>query len=478
MPKFSGSRPPAVAGRFYPGDPGKLRTEVDGMLDAAPDPVPDDNAVGGVSPHAGYAFSGRLAARVCKALKHKRPKTIVLLGTAHHEEVGGLALPDTASFATPLGEVPVDTGMAEALLAAHPEVKISPAAHAREHSLEVQLPFLQRAHEGAHILPLLTGVKNRGSAEELGRELGRLIKERDALLIVATDLSHFPSDSGARRSDLALLAALEKMDADFLWDADRALMRLDIPQLHCTACGLGAAAVGITACLELDAGVCEVLQYANSYDISGDAERVVGYGAALFKKGARPDGPFFGLGEQEKSALLKLARAALAEYLRTGKEPAPRAFDLPLLNLPGAAFVTWTERSASAERELRGCVGTTLRDRTIGNCVAHFAVRSAVSDTRFTPVAAADLPALHAEVSVLSPSRPSTAEAVRPGQGVVFELGRARGLFLPLMWERYPDKEKFMNVLAGSKAGAREDAWRDPAAKLWTFEAEAFGEEE
>ncbi len=478
MARFSGVRPPAVAGRFYPGDAEKLRVEVDGMLDAAPD-VPDgDSIVGGLAPHAGYAFSGRVAARVFKALRGRAEKTVVLLGTAHYADAAGFFLPDSAAFKTPLGEIPVDTELARALIDAHPGVEVSPSAHEREHSIEVQLPFIQRALDGARILPIVTGVKDRADAAEFGRALGGVLKGKDAPLIVSSDFSHYPAETDARRSDRAALAALEKMDPDFLWDADRALMRLGIPELHCTQCGLGAAAAALSACEVLEAGICDILHYTNSSEISGDTDRVVGYGAALFRRGKRPEGPFFGLDEGEKRALIAIARESLARRLKTGLDPATAVHDAPKLNLPGAAFVTWKKRTGAGKLELRACVGTTQRDRTIANCVAHFAVRSAMSDIRFPPVAAEELPDLVAEVSVLSPPRRSSAEAIRPGQGVVFEHENARGLFLPVMWEQFPDKETFMNILAGRKAGSREDAWKDPKARLWTFEAEAFSEEE
>ncbi|MBM3695932.1 MAG: AmmeMemoRadiSam system protein B [Actinobacteria bacterium] len=257
-------RPPAVAGAFYPADPAALRREVQEML-AAASPVEAAAPLALIVPHAGYDYSGPVAATAYSHLARTRTEVrrVLLVGPSHFARFEGLALPGVDALATPLGEVAVDApGEARAL--GHPGVARSPAAHAREHSLEVQLPFLQVALGGPPVTALLCA---GASPDQVAPVIEEFLGEEDAVVLVSSDLSHYLPYEEARRRDEATAQAIERLDPD----------ALD----HQSACGL----VGMQALLlaARSRGLAATrLDLRNSGDTAGDRSRVVGYGAFAF----------------------------------------------------------------------------------------------------------------------------------------------------------------------------------------------------
>jgi AmmeMemoRadiSam system protein B len=259
-------RPAAVAGSFYPSDPGELRSLVDALLGgvepraAAPAP----KAI--VVPHAGYVYSGAVAASAFACVRDRAYRRVVLLGPAHRVAVRGLALPEARSFRTPLGEVAVDEELARAARAAG-AVEID-EAHAREHSLEVELPFLLRSLASVTLLPLAVG---RATEEEVARVLESVWGGPDTLIVVSTDLSHYLPQAVAKRVDEETARAIERLEAV---STERA----------CGAHGLnGLLAVARTRRMRV-----ERLDLRTSGDTAGGRAEVVGYGAfALFEEAAR-----------------------------------------------------------------------------------------------------------------------------------------------------------------------------------------------
>lgn len=258
-------RPPAVAGLFYPADPGELAASVRAYLDlgSALRPIgATPKAV--VAPHAGYDFSGPIAgtAFVPLADGRERVRRVILLGPAHRVRLRGLALPGAAALATPLGEVPVDADLA-GRLEALPQVSTQPSAHADEHSLEVELPFLQLLLDDFTVLPLVVG---EAGAEEVAEVLAEVWGGEETRIVVSSDLSHYLGYDAARRADRSTaerMLALEPLSSPY-----------DACGFHCVN-GLLAAARsrGLSA---------ELLDLRNSGDTSGDRNRVVGYGAFAF----------------------------------------------------------------------------------------------------------------------------------------------------------------------------------------------------
>lgn len=430
------TRPAAVAGSFYPGQPDVLRGVLAGLLEQA-----EPRASGGqpkalIVPHAGYVYSGPVAASAYAQISglRKQIKRVVLLGPTHRVAVRGLALPEADRFSTPLGEVPLDAeGMRS--LADLPQVVRSEAAHRFEHSLEVQLPFLQEVLDDFVLLPLAVG---DATAEEVAAVLERVWDGDDTLIVISSDLSHFLPDALARQIDRGTADAIAALD----------------PHLnHEQACGatpvnglLLAARRHQLRALELD--------LRNSSQTAGDPDRVVGYAAFAFvpEQEAATD-------EEDRGAtLLRLARAEIGRHLGHSLAAPPLG---GWLNEPGASFVTLTKRG-----DLRGCIGSLEPRRPLGEDVRANALAAAFRDPRFMPVTREEFNDIRVEVSLLSPTEPLPAPteaaalaALRPGvDGVIFEYTHHRSTFLPQVWDQLPEPAEFLAHLK-RKAGLPADFW-------------------
>jgi AmmeMemoRadiSam system protein B len=266
-------RQPAVAGSFYPAEPGILRRQVEDLLAGGS----TEGALGAVAPHAGYVYSGGVAGLVYGTARI--PETVVLLGPNHRGLGATVALPAAAAMATPLGEVPVHEALAEAFLEACPGARRDAAAHKREHCLEVQIPFLQVARGGRPlwILPVLLGTLDPATLARVGSALGAALAREapDSLLVASTDMSHFLPDRAARVRDQLAIQEMERLDAEGL--------RSVCTREQVTMCGLGGATVVMQACRDRGASHGRLLRYATSADAGGDPAEVVGYAGLLIR---------------------------------------------------------------------------------------------------------------------------------------------------------------------------------------------------
>jgi AmmeMemoRadiSam system protein B len=270
-------RPAAVAGSWYPGTRGALEREVDRLLAAAAPPGAGEiTAV--ISPHAGMMFSGGVAAHAYRAVEGADVDVVALVGPSHFVGFDGVAVYERGAFETPLGTIPVDELSAVALTAASPVIKSHPSAHAREHSLEMQLPFLQRVLPKVRIVPLVIGFQTRDTIVKLGDALARVFAGKRALLVASTDLSHYFDAQRARKLD----GLVTRFVGEF--DAERLLAEFEsypeVERGRYVACGGGAVIAVMRAARDMGANAARVLTYANSGDISGDHSAVVGYMAA------------------------------------------------------------------------------------------------------------------------------------------------------------------------------------------------------
>jgi AmmeMemoRadiSam system protein B len=271
-------RPSPIAGSWYPGTAAALADAVDAHLAAAT----NDHcleATGGelvaiISPHAGLMYSGPVAAHAYRLLRGRQFDVAILVGPSHFVGFDGVAIVPDGGFATPLGVAAIDAGCASDLRRATPIVREHLAAHAREHSLEMQLPFLQRVAPAAKIVPLLMGLQTAQTAETLGNALATVLAGRRALLVASSDLSHYHDAATAARLDAVVLDCVRRFDADGLQRA------LDAEPGH--ACGGGPAVAVMRAAQRAGARDAVVLDYADSGDVSGDKSAVVGYMAAAF----------------------------------------------------------------------------------------------------------------------------------------------------------------------------------------------------
>jgi MEMO1 family protein len=261
----------AVAGSWYPGQARALASDVDRYLAATTRDLAGD-LVALVAPHAGLMYSGPVAAHAYRLLRDRMFDVVVLVGPSHFIGFSGVAIHARGGFETPFGVARVDEACAGALMQATPIVREHPSAHAREHSLEMQLPFVQHLAPTAEIVPLVMGYQTEDTADALGEALARVLRGRKALLIASTDLSHYHDAATAARLDRVVIDCVARFDADGL---QRALN--ERPE-H--ACGGGPTVAVMRAASQLGARDAMVLDYADSGDVSGDKSAVVGYLAA------------------------------------------------------------------------------------------------------------------------------------------------------------------------------------------------------
>jgi len=446
-------RPPAVAGMFYPGEPASLQDELAAFLAAPPaptiKPATDGTLKAVIVPHAGYIYSGGTAGHAYALLAPLagRIRRVVLLGPCHRVSVHGLAAPTVQAFATPLGSIPLDRAAIDGL-SDLPQVVVSDAAHAQEHSLEVQLPFLQTVLGKFELVPLAVG---DASAADVAEVLERLWGGPETLIVISSDLSHFHSYREAQSIDKSTAAHILAFDQ--LTSFEQACGALPIN---------GLLAVARRRELRI-----ERLAQCNSGDTAGDKSRVVGYAAfALYEPAtvANDLGP----------ALLVRARNAIATRL---DQPTQAEATHPALTLPGATFVTLTQNG-----QLRGCIGSLEAHRPLDQDVRANAVAAAFRDPRFPPLTLAELPHTRVEVSLLSAPQPmsfsSEADALhqlRPNvDGVIFIAGTHRSTFLPQVWEQLPDPRLFMAHLK-QKAGLPADWW-SAEVQLQRYEVQKWKE--
>jgi AmmeMemoRadiSam system protein B/AmmeMemoRadiSam system protein A len=476
-------RAPAVAGRFYPDDPERLRGAIEAYLrDAIPSRGERPLAL--VAPHAGYIFSGQIAADAYKQAIGHDYDVVVILGTNHTTGgFAGVSIYPGGGYRTPLGIAEIDRQLAAQLTAKDPAFTYEPAVHRSEHSVEVQVPFVQVALPGVKIVAAIVGRPDPSLCERLGKALAEVLEGRRALIVASSDLSHYPPYEESVAADGATLRAIAAMDPAAVRDAIQREMDRGRPGLSTCACGEGPIVAAMTAAKLMGANRGVVVSYANSGDTAvGDPQSVVGYGAVVFCTGTagadtgalrRPPvaAPGDSLGAADKRALLKLARETIGRYLRTEMTPLARGFS-PVLNRRQGAFVTLNKNG-----QLRGCIGHMAEDAPLCRVVGAMALQAAFNDQRFAPLRPDELDAVEIEISVLTPfAKVSGPEAIVLGRdGVVLRKSGRSAVFLPQVApEQGWDRDEMLTHLS-RKAGLSGDAWRQ-GVEFFTFQAEVFHE--
>lgn len=276
-------RPSPIAGRWYEGNPKALAQSVDEFLSEAKLPNLDGEVVGVIAPHAGHVYSGAVAGYAFAALRSRTVDLVAVISPMHHPYYEPLLTTLHAAYWTPLGEVPVDRdalNQLDVILKSELGFGLSPVARDPEHSLEIELPFLQRAlTPGWKLLPVMVRAQEPRVSQGLGRALAQVLRGRDAILVASTDLSHYYNQNAALKFDRAMLGAIEAFDPQSAFDVERAGKGF--------ACGLGAVTAVLWAARELGADRVRVLRHATSGDVTGDYNSVVGYGAAVILKSAK-----------------------------------------------------------------------------------------------------------------------------------------------------------------------------------------------
>ncbi len=275
-------RSPAVAGSFYPDSPGVLSAQVGKFIDDAELKETEGELIGLIAPHAGYVYSGHVAGYAYKQLLEQSFDTVVLVGLSHRYRIDGAAIYARGAFRTPLGDIPIDEDLAFEMMRLNTDLLDLPSAHADEHSLEVQLPFLQHLLSDFRIVPILLQDDSPENVIPLSQAIAEAMADRSCLLIGSTDLCHYPTYEEARRSDEAVIEAIEGFDPDYLRrQMDEYMHHHPTQNFHCMMCSTGAIYTTMRVAKALGGNRIETLKAANSGDVPiGGRDQVVGYMAA------------------------------------------------------------------------------------------------------------------------------------------------------------------------------------------------------
>lgn len=475
-PDAGAVREPAVAGLFYPKEADALGAKIDRLLAAVNGPtVPGVKAL--VCPHAGYEYSGPIAAAGYRLLAGAKFQTVIVLAPSHYAAFEGACVSTAAVFRTPLGNVPI-AAMARQLAKRPPFAPEAPARVQRpawaaqssrpevgpgadtpdtwEHSDEVQVPFLQRTLKEFRLVPVVMGNVDPAAA---ARVLAEFVDET-TFVVASSDLSHYHPYDEARVLDQACVQAICQMDFDRLRRQEACGRTPILTLMHL------ARAKGWNP---------QLMDYRNSGDTAGDKRGVVGYAAIAFT-GSNPGT----CTAAERTRLLDLARQTLREVTAGGRLPTVDPARLePRLLEPRGCFVTLTRHGA-----LRGCIGNLEPQGPLYRAVLDNARSAAIRDPRFPPVKTDEVDSLEIEISILTKPEPLAfdspedllAKLAPHRDGVVLQLGSRTATFLPQVWEQIADKTRFLEALS-QKAGADRDAWRRPDTRVLTYRVEAFHED-
>ncbi len=397
-------RNPAVAGQFYPESPSQLRTMISELVD---EKAEKKDVIGLISPHAGYIYSGAVAGAAISRVRFR--DTFVIMGPNHTGNGKPFSIMAEGTWATPLGKVEIDSELAQRLAATSRHLQPDTAAHQFEHSIEVQLPFLQYFKPDIKLVPIILAYASGDVYKEIGKEIAAAIKasKRGAVIIASSDMTHYEPQESAQNKDR------QAIDAVLALDEDELLRRVD--ELNISMCGFAPAVSLIVAAKELGANRAELVKYQTSGDVTGDYSAVVGYAGIIITREMHP--------------LAALARQTVELYVKEHEVPSPPAQLTPEMKEQAGVFVSIHKRG-----ELRGCIGTfePQEDNVAGEIINN-AISSATRDPRFPPIAPDELEDLDYSVDVLTQPVPVNGkDKLDPRKyGVIVECGWRRGLLLP-----------------------------------------------
>lgn len=464
-------RKPAVAGSFYPADPQTLSRQVRDFLSRAPQEKVAGEIIALVSPHAGYMYSGQVAGHAFKLVEGMKFDAVVVVAPSHRTSFQGASVYDRGGFETPLGLVPVEKGLCQKLKEGSNLIQYVPQAHAQEHALEVQLPFLQVTLGSFNLVPIVIGDQSYRTCQVVGQAIAKATLGKKVLLVASTDLSHFHPYEEAVKRDNLILEDLRHFDPQKLAQ--------DLESGRGEACGGGPVMAVMIAAKEKGANRVQVLKYLNSGDVTGDRSNVVGYAAAVIVQdsqasakeiGRKKTGISLGLTEDEKKTLRQIAYTAIEGRVKGVKTPRVEVLTESLKEKRGA-FVTLHKRG-----QLRGCIGSIQPTKPLHQTVEEMAVAAAFSDPRFESLTSKELKEIELEISVLTPlERVQDVKDIEVGKhGLYIKKGFYSGLLLPQVATDYNwDRITFLEETC-RKAGLPQNAWKDKDAEIYLFSADIF----
>jgi len=467
---------PNVSGQFYPSNKKSLSSQINSFFANVnkDNQISDKEILALMVPHAGYIYSGQVAAHAFKTIQGREFDVVIILAPSHFYPFSGLSVYREGLFQTPLGDIEIDGQLAQDLISASEKFSYIPQAFEREHSLEVELPFLQKTLKRLKIVPIVVGRLDYSDAQSIAKAIIQASKHKKVLLVASTDLSHYHSYQEAVGMDSKVISYIKNLDARGLWQSDA--------KKECEMCGLNPVLILLNYAKELELKP-KVLNYANSGDVTGDKSRVVGYVSVAFfrdshnstakEKNLEGEGEMFN--QAQKQRLLEIARQTISEYVSHNKRLDIQEDD-PQLNINRGAFVTLHKQG-----RLRGCIGSFTSNEPICKLISKMAIQSSTEDPRFSPVAKSDLKDIDIEISVLTePQLIDDWKKIKLGvDGVIVKRGFYSGVFLPqVATETGWDLETFLSQLCSSKAGLPPDCYKNRSTQIYTFQAVVFSEKD
>lgn len=468
-PKNISYRPPTVAGAFYPDKPEELKQMIKEYLGPTDEQTTKEEIYAIISPHAGYVFSGPVAGRAYRELAGRKYDLIVIIGPTHVKAFRGASVYDGDAYVTPLGNAIIDRDFAKKLSEADPVMKYSIEGHdwksgRGEHSIEVQIPFLQVVLPGTPIVPICMGSQDFATADGLMKAIYKTVEEtgKKILIVASSDLSHFHDEETAHSLDSGIVNAFN--DYDYFSLASQLFTR------RWEACGGGPIVAALMASEQLGANMAKTVKYATSADVpegEGSKNRVVGYFSGIVYHSEEENNYLPKLSEEDKKHIFASAKLGVRNAVFGDDEEYKG--DIPdNLNKSYATFVTITKKG-----KLRGCMGHIYSNLSLMNEIKETSRLASQNDYRFGPVKEEEMNDLEYEVTILSRliRVADTCDIEIGRDGLYLKLGRYSGLLLPqVASERGWDATTFLENLS-IKAGLNTDAYKDPEAQLYSFRA-------
>lgn len=456
-----GIRKAANAGTYYPDNPEMLSRQIDEFLkNARVVALHSENIVALIAPHAGYIYSGQVAASAYRLVRGKNYESVVVIAPSHRFPFHGCSIYLQGGYETPLGTAYVDEALALEISKASGFKYIAEAHGGQEHSLEVQVPFIQKTLPKAKIVPIVMGFQTRSTVTQLANALAKVLPGKNALVIASTDMSHQLPKKEANDIDSATISLIQSFQVDTLlrktYEGENIM------------CGGGPVVSTLLYAQRRGKAKVEVCEYADSTQYGhGPESGVVGYLAAAISVESLP--PEFTLSSEEKKGLLELARSTVNDFVRNGKVADHKTQNSNISTYKGA-FVTLKKHG-----QLRGCIGFIEPVAPLFETVIQASIYAACRDPRFPPVSTEELEDLEIEISVLSPLRKiDSPQLIEVGKhGLFISKGDNSGLLLPqVAVENHWSRQTFLEQ-ACLKAGLAADSWKS-GAEIFIFEAIVF----
>lgn len=464
------NRKPAVSGKFYSGDKESLTNDLIHLF--APAKGRKQDAIAVISPHAGYVFSGEVAASAISQINpDKKYKNVFIIASSHTTYFEGASIYNLGNYETPLGEIEVNLDLCNELISNNDIFNYNSAAHKTEHSIEVQLPLLQfHLKNDFKIVPIVIGSQNENTPEKIAQILKPYFKE-DNIFVISSDFSHYPDYDNAIKLDSITCEAICSGNPDSLIDIVRKTESSDVPNLATNICGWSASLTLMH--LAKDEYNFNKIEYKNSGDSEyGSTDRVVGYWAISVTKNEKSS---FTLTDKEKIQLLELARYSIEDKLKGNNNTAATNLDYSEnINTHCGAFVTLHK-----DGDLRGCIGRFKPNIPLYQVVSKMAIAASQNDHRFTPVTLAELEEIDLEISVLTPMKKiDSIDEIELGRhGIYIKKDGRSGTFLPqVATDTGWSLEDFLGHCSRDKAGLSYTGWKD--ADIYIYEAIVFSEKD